>query len=101
MVLKLVKNKSANFLNFDLLHSWPPKETRNNGFLNFGPKSVFLAFKPKTSLASSVEQLAFILKKEIAKTIIKVGLEKEQIIAALQNTEIAKRVINITNNLII
>ena len=40
-----------------------------------------------------MEQLAFILKREIAKTINKVGLEKDQIIAALQNTEIAKRVI--------
>ena len=74
------------------MHSWPSKETRADDILNIGPRSLFLALKPNTSLVFAVEQLAYILTKEIAKTIIKVGLEKDQIIAALQKTEIAERV---------
>ena len=82
----------CQYLNFIFLHSWPSKETRADDILNIGPRSLFLALKPNTSLVFAVEQLAYILTKEIAKTIIKVGLEKDQIIAALRKTEIAERV---------
>ena len=79
-------------MNSTLFHSWPSKETKTDDYLNIGPRSLFLALKPKTSLVFAVEQLAYILTKEIAKTIIKVGLEKDQIVAALRKTEIAERV---------
>ena len=76
-----------------IFHSWPPKETKTDENLNLGPRSLFLALKPDTPLVFAVEQLAFILSKEIAKTIIKVGSDENRIFDALRKTEISQRVI--------
>ena len=83
----------------NFLFSWPPKKLNADDYLNSGPTSVILALKPKTSLVFAVEQLAYILEMNIAKSIIKVGLEKCQIIEVLKKTGIAKRVYNLFSKL--
>ena len=84
---------SMYILDCNFLYSWPLKGINTDDYLNHGPRSLFLALKPNTSLVFAVEQLAYILEKEEAKTIIKVGLEKSQIIDVLRKeTGITERV---------
>ena len=74
-------------------YSWPLKGINTDDYLNLGPRSLFLALKPKTSPLFAVQQLAYILEREEAQTIIKVGLEKSQINDALRReTGITERV---------
>ena len=72
--------------------SWPSKKIDCDVYLNRGNRSIFLALKPETPLVFAVDQLVYILQKEKAKTIIKVGFDKEQIITALKESEIQDRV---------
>ena len=71
--------------------SWPSKKIDFDVYLNRGNRSIFLALKPETPLVFAVDQLVYILQKEKAKTIIKVGFDKEQIITALKDSEIKER----------
>jgi hypothetical protein len=56
-------------------------------YLNRGVRSIFFALKPGSTPALAVDQLAYILEREEAKTLIKIDFDNEKVILALKASE--------------
>jgi hypothetical protein len=56
-------------------------------YLNRGIQSIFFALKPNSSPTLAVDQLAYVLEREEAKTLIKIDFDKDKIVHALKNSE--------------
>ena len=74
------------FYYFCFFHtSWAPNENQINRTLNIGRKSMFLMPEKDSHFSFPVEQLVFILNKEVVKTIIQIEKDEDDIISNLKD----------------
>ncbi len=66
---------------------WPLKDTDPKLYLNQGIRSIFFALKPDSSTSFPIGQLAYVLEREKAKTLIKIEFDNDRIIAALKKSQ--------------
>ena len=67
---------------------YPPKDFKTKDVLNRGNRVLLMTIDPKFSTIHAVEQLAEILKKESQKTIVVLGLDKDNVLKAFQRSSL-------------